>query len=149
MKRGVKSTDADGGMKTKISITLLFLMFLCVVFLLGVQKACAECFGAPLPGGFAGEYIGTYVGDDYGTFVITISSQGTIEGYLTIQKGPKTLPMNGSCSYGGDCEFHSYKEEISFSGKIDFSCKIKGTWSQKEPSTKGIFIAAKIKPQHP
>jgi len=133
-------------MKTKILITLLILSFFCVVVLLGAQKACAKCFSAPVPEGFAGEYMGTYVGDNYGTFVITISLKGTIKGYLTLQKGPKTLPINGSCSYKGDCEFHSPEEEFSFSGKIDFSCKMKGTWSQKGPSTKGIFIAVKIKP---
>jgi len=133
-------------MKTKITILFAVVSFWHSICFLGVHYVCAQCLAPPTSEGFTGKYVGTYVGGDYGTFIITISEIGIIKGSITIREGPDSTPLKGFCSHNGICEFYTSQKSFLFRGKIDFSYRMEGTWNQRNSSAKGIFIAVKAKP---
>ncbi len=86
---------------------------------------------------YAGNYTGTFSGDDSGTFDVTILASGMIAGSGTSSEG--TFLVTGQLSTDGTLTFAtgSTSTSATFSGKIDVSGALSGTW--KNAGESGTF----------
>ena len=99
---------------------------------------------APVKGPlFAGTYVGTFSGDDSGSFQVVITAGGAISGTGTIPEG--TFGVSGAVDLDGNVVFSTggstttgamFKGSIVVSGA---SATIGGTWSNAESNEKGTF----------
>ena len=99
---------------------------------------------APVKGPqFAGTYVGTFSGDDSGTFQIVITAGGAISGTGTSPEG--TFGVSGAVDLDGKLVFStggSTSTGAVFNGAIVVSgaiATIGGTWSNAEFNEKGTF----------
>jgi len=83
---------------------------LAAAMLLGVASA------AMAQSSYTGTYRGTFIGDDYGWFVVEVEPGGTISGTV-----------------------HSNVAPIYFLGQIDFMNRFLGKWSFDDHSGRGSF----------
>lgn len=92
---------------------------------------------------FAGTYVGTFSGDDKGTFIVVVTTGGSITGTGTSAEG--TFGVSGSVGVDGTFFFSTggststgsvFKGGISVSGT---SATISGTWANAEFQEKGTF----------
>jgi len=91
---------------------------------------------------YTGTYRGTFIGDDYGWFVVEVEPGGTISGTVHSNVALVDLEVQGRWELDGDCEFMTIGEEtppIYFLGKIDFMNRFLGKWSYDDHSGRGSF----------
>lgn len=91
---------------------------------------------------YTGTYRGTFIGDDYGWFVVEVEPGGTISGTVHSNVALVDLEVQGRWELDGDCEFMTTGGEsppIYFLGKIDFMNRFLGKWSYDDHSGRGSF----------
>ena len=109
---------------------------LAAAMLLGVASA------AMAQSSYTGTYRGTFIGDDYGWFVVEVEPGGTISGTVHSNVALMDLEVQGRWELGGDCEFMTVGGEgasIYFMGRIDFMNRFLGKWSFDDHSGRGSF----------
>lgn len=85
---------------------------------------------------FAGNWAGTYAGDDSGTFAVTIGTDGKVTGDAFSNNLHQSLPLNGQIDSSGelDAVLGSAQNGASFTGQFSATTAI-GTWNN--PSFQG------------
>ncbi|MCP9766876.1 hypothetical protein EGI22_03080 [Lacihabitans sp. LS3-19] len=123
-------------MKTK----LLFL-FLLSFFLFSCEKDETTDYRALA----AGEWEGTFKGDDMGTWTMNIKSDGSLTGGLLSTNVPGiTFPGKGTVSVDGDilADIQVTSTTSSMTGKIDGN-NMSGTWSNAIYGIGGTWSGSK------
>ncbi|MGC9490156.1 MAG: hypothetical protein ACP5CD_02870 [Thermovirgaceae bacterium] len=121
-------------MKKEISVALVVLFAL--ITLCGSQASAAS-----IPERMSGNYLGTFIGDDYGSLRLTISPDGVISGIAHSNVSYEDLEISGKCNYDGTCEFVTAGKPLRFFGSIDFMNRFIGKWESTEGSERGSFTA--------
>ncbi len=79
--------------------------------------------------GCAGQYQGTFDGDDQGTIAVTIAASGRLDGTWS-DGGEGSGTISGSLSADGSISARGTPSNITASGQFDFTtCTAKGNWS--------------------
>jgi len=89
-----------------------------------------------------GNYRGTFIGDDYGSFLVDVGPDGTITGTVHSNVSYLDMEVKGTCAPNGDCEFVTEGEgalPFYFMGRIDFMNRFIGKWSYTDHSGRGSF----------
>ncbi len=88
-----------------------------------------------------GEYQGTFIGDDYGSFLVTVNPDGSVTGHAHSNLTYQDMEVSGACQIDGTCEFTTHEAPLYFKGKIDFMNRLIGKWAYTDHSGKGSFFA--------
>jgi hypothetical protein len=96
---------------------------------------------ASIPERMSGDYLGTFIGDDYGALRLTITPEGSITGIAHSNVSYEDMEVSGNCDYDGTCEFTTAGKPLRFFGSIDFMNRFIGKWESTEGSGKGSFTA--------
>lgn len=120
-------------MKAKISVIIIGFLALALVF--------GSIASASIPERMSGNYIGTFIGDDYGSLRLTVSFDGLITGIAHSNVSLEDLTVTGTCNYDGTCEFMTEEKPMRFFGSIDFMNRFIGKWESTEGSKRGSFTA--------
>ncbi|MEA3508098.1 MAG: hypothetical protein U9R40_04170 [Synergistota bacterium] len=88
-----------------------------------------------------GEYQGTFIGDDYGSFLVTVNPDGSITGTAHSNVTYQDMGVSGACQIDGTCEFATTETPLYFKGKIDFMNRLIGKWAYTDHSGRGSFFA--------
>lgn len=113
-----------------------------VVCALAVIIVFAGVSFAAIDNSLTGSYRGTFIGDDYGSFMVDVSPDGSITGIVHSNVSFLDMDVLGSCAFGGECEFRTTGENafpLYFLGKIDFMNRLIGKWSYTDNSGRGSF----------
>jgi len=97
---------------------------------------------ADIDGSLTGSYRGTFIGEDYGWFLIEVNPDGSITGIVHSNVSFKDMEVKGTCAVNGDVEFTTIGEDsvpFYFLGKIDFMNRFIGKWSYTDHSGRGSF----------
>jgi hypothetical protein len=97
---------------------------------------------AGIDGRLTGNYRGTFIGDDYGWFLIDVNADGSITGIVHSNVSFKDMEVAGTCAVNGEVEFTTAGEDavpLYFLGKIDFMNRFIGKWSYTDHSGRGSF----------
>ncbi len=86
---------------------------------------------------YAGDYSGTLGGGDSGTWQIAVTAAGAISGTVTGSSGPDTV--KGKISANGTAVMGSSAGGATFTGTLDLSGNIKGTWVNAGTLQQGSF----------
>lgn len=94
---------------------------------------------------FAGKYSGTFSGGDYGTFSITVNSQGNISGTSYSEKFNDTYHTSGTVDSSGNIDMAAGINDAGtiFTGTIDSSGTVQGTWNNSFYGLSGSFTGKK------
>ncbi|MBN1832244.1 MAG: hypothetical protein JW896_09050 [Deltaproteobacteria bacterium] len=94
---------------------------------------------------FAGNYSGTYSGDDYGTWTAVIDSQGYISGSYYSQQFIRTVSISGSVNASGALTMATggTSSGATFVGQIYSSGNVQGTWDNPYDNYSGTFTGSK------
>lgn len=94
---------------------------------------------------FEGKYTGTFSGGDYGTFTLTIDSQGDISGTAYSEKYEDAYSVSGEISSDGEMNMTAGSADTgaTFKGSIDSSGTISGTWKNSYYGISGTFSGSK------
>ena len=94
---------------------------------------------------FAGQYTGTFSGDDYGTFSIAVDSQGNISGTAWSNKYQEQYSISGTISSSGQIYMVAGNVDTgaTFRGSADSSGNVQGTWENPYDGDSGVFSGAK------
>lgn len=118
-------------MRIKVIVCALAL----VIFFSGISSAAID-------DSLTGNYRGTFIGDDYGSFLVDVNQDGSITGMIHSNVSFLDMEVSGTCSVNGDCEFSTVGEvsfPFYFLGKIDFMNRFIGKWSYADDSGRGSF----------
>ena len=89
-----------------------------------------------------GDWVATYQGDDFGTAEMTVSSSGTVTGYVD-----SFSPISGTVSNNGNltATFGSVDTgyETTYSGNLQTNGTGSGTWSSRISGYSGTWTAIK------
>ncbi len=91
---------------------------------------------------FTGTYRGTFIGDDYGWFILEVEPGGAITGVVKSNVSMVDMEVEGRWELDGECEFMTVGQEgvpLYFLGKIDFMNRFIGKWSYSDHSGRGSF----------
>ena len=93
----------------------------------------------------AGEYSGTYSGDDYGTWSITADSEGNISGTARSTIYQETYSVFGTTASSGSMTLviGGVSTGATFQGNIDFSGNVQGTWVNSYSGESGTFSGSR------
>ena len=93
---------------------------------------------------FAGQYTGTFSGDDYGTFSIAVDSQGNISGTAWSNKYQEQYYISGTISSSGQIYMVAGNVDTgaTFRGSADSSGNVQGTWENPYDGDSGVFSGA-------
>ncbi|HQO83812.1 MAG TPA: hypothetical protein PLS21_07455 [Synergistales bacterium] len=89
-----------------------------------------------------GTYRGTFIGDDYGWFVVEVEPDGIITGVVHSNVSLMDMEVQGRWEPDGAFEFMTVQEEgvpLYFLGQIDFMNRFLGKWSYDDHSGRGSF----------
>jgi len=92
----------------------------------------------PVGANFQGQYVGQFIGEDYGLISLKIDERGSIAGTGKSTKYELALEFSGSVQPGGAMEFFTADGGMAFSGSIDWMNRIGGRWTKKD-GTAGSF----------
>jgi hypothetical protein len=90
-----------------------------------------------------GAYRGTFIGDRYGSFVLTVDRDGYISGELFFNKTSTAVPLKGNCTSEGNCEFQALDGNLVFRGTVDQFNRFIGRWLVNEGEERGSFYGMK------
>jgi len=106
------------------------------------RTLATDTFRSNLLGLFAGEYEGTFSGDDTGTWSVTISADGTIAGVsVSDMFGPDNI--SGSVSTNGQSIINGTVGTSVFSGNFSRVGSVSGTWLDTDASA-GTFTGNRV-----
>ena len=90
---------------------------------------------------FAGQYTGTFSGDDYGTFFVTVDSQGNISGTACSNRYQEEHSISGTTSSSGQIYMVAGNVDTgtTFRGSADSSGNVLGTWENPYYGMSGVF----------
>ncbi len=112
------------------------------VLALGALMVLAAASFAAGQSAFTGTYRGTFIGDDYGWFILEVEPGGTITGVVKSNVSMVDMEVEGRWELDGDSEFMTVGHEgepLYFLGKIDFMNRFIGKWSYTDHSGRGSF----------
>ncbi len=113
-----------------------------LVALFALAALCgSQASAASIPERMSGNYLGTFIGDDYGALRLTISPDGLVSGIAHSNVTYEDLEVSGKCNYDGTCEFTTAGKPLRFFGSIDFMNRFIGKWESTEGSERGSFTA--------
>jgi hypothetical protein len=94
---------------------------------------------------FAGQYTGTFSGDDYGTFSVTVDSQGNISGTAWSNRYEEQYSISGTISSSGQIYMVAGNVDTgaTFQGSADSSGNMQGTWEDPYYGNSGVFSGTK------
>jgi hypothetical protein len=94
---------------------------------------------------YAGTYIGTFTGDDWGTWTVTIDSQGNISGSYYSQQFYHTVSISGSVDSYGNLTMATggTSTGADFVGTVDSLGNVQGTWDNPYDDYSGTFSGSK------
>ena len=94
---------------------------------------------------FAGQYTGTFSGGDYGTFSVTVDSQGNISGTAWSNRYEEQYSISGTISSSGQIYMVAGHVDTGtiFQGSADSSGNVQGTWENSYYSISGVFSGTK------
>ncbi|MFP4482355.1 MAG: hypothetical protein ACLFN0_06100 [Thermovirgaceae bacterium] len=121
-------------MRKEISVIIIALFAVTALF--GSSASAAS-----IPERMSGNYLGTFIGDDYGALRLAISPDGVITGVAHSNVTYEDLDVSGNCSFDGTCEFTTTGKPLRFFGSIDFMNRFIGKWESSEGSDRGSFTA--------
>ncbi|WP_318309221.1 hypothetical protein [Flagellimonas crocea] len=75
---------------------------------------------------FAGNWSGTYVGDDSGTWTASIDDEGTVQGEALSNDSDQPLPLEGRIDSSGD-----FRATL---GSVQFGATFEGVFTQENAS---------------
>lgn len=93
-----------------------------VMFFAGTHSAVADAR-------LTGNCRGTFIGDDYGSFMVEVKSDGSVAGTVHSNASSLDMEVSGICSFGVDCVFTAIGKRgvpFGFVGKIDFKNRFIG-----------------------
>jgi len=98
---------------------------------------------AAIGGDLVGTYRGVFTGpDNYGVFLVTVDSDGSIYGTGRSQVYYSDLVFEGTTQPDGTTEFHTVAGAdipIVFNGRIDFMNRLLGKWNNQGDDAWGSF----------
>ena len=117
------------------------------VALLGITLMVASCGGGGGGGGSApapsDKYAGTFTGGFSGTWEMSVDSAGNITGTFK-EDGFGDMPATGKLTNGNITgQMVGGGVEIDFTGTVDSSGKVNGTWSNVTIGKSGTFTGSK------
>ena len=118
-----------------VRIRIIVCALAVVIFFSGVSSAAID-------NRLTGNYRGTFIGDDYGSFMVDVNPDGSITGIVHSNVSFLDMEVSGTCSFDGACEFTTVGEgsyPFYFLGKIDFMNRFIGKWSYSDDSGRGSF----------
>ena len=92
----------------------------------------------PAGANFQGQYVGQFIGEDYGLISLKIDEKGLILGTGKSTKYEVALEFSGSVQPDGAMEFFTADGGMAFSGVIDWMNRVGGKWTKKD-GTSGSF----------
>jgi len=94
---------------------------------------------------FAGQYTGTFLGGDYGTFSVTVDSQRNISGTAWSNRYEEQYSISGTISSSGQIYMVAGHDDTGtiFQGSADSSGNVQGTWENSYYSISGVFSGTK------
>lgn len=122
------------------------LALLAVVFVVSFS-ACGDddgpCIG---DNAFEGSYEGTYSGGDFGEFEATVDSCGQVTGEAFSFADDESYGISGDVSEEGDLVFvaGSVSSGATFTGTIDQTGFVQGTWSNSSTGEAGSFSGGEV-----
>lgn len=90
-----------------------------------------------------GAYRGTFIGDRYGSFVLTVDGSGQTSGELFFNKTSMAVPLKGTCAMDGNCEFQALDGSMVFRGRVDQFNRFIGRWLVGGGEERGSFYGMK------
>jgi hypothetical protein len=93
---------------------------------------------------FAGTYVGTFSGDDNGTFTVVVDTAGQVTGSgVSDEDGP--FAITGTVNSAGDVELvaGTATTGATFSGTISPSGEVSGTWENRFFGESGTFVGSR------
>lgn len=111
--------------------------FLCVAMVLGILMAAAVGAWAF----YAGSYQGTFIGDNYGAFEVTVGQNGEISGLAHSNKLQRDFPLAGQVGPEGIHQFSTPDGALVFSGSVDQVGRLMGRWGSSDGAARGNFTA--------
>lgn len=92
---------------------------------------------------FAGEYRGTFTGDDRGNWVATVNADGVITGTSTSDIYKEKDVISGTLSSSGEARMNGTVGTSVFSGNFSRSGEVSGTWVNADEDS-GTFIGRRV-----
>lgn len=107
------------------------------------RNQAREAFHGNLLGLLAGDYRGTFSGDDTGSWVATIDANGNITGISTSDTfGADTI--SGTLSSSGQAIISGTVGAAVFSGVFSRNGEADGSWQDNEDNTSGTFTGRRV-----
>lgn len=91
---------------------------------------------------YAGDWSGTFTGDDTGTFDVTINANGTITGSGYSNSYSETFSLSGSINSNGQFSAGSTSTGASFTGTVSGN-SMSGNWNNTNTGDSGTFSGTK------
>ncbi len=88
---------------------------------------------------FVGTYKGQFIGEDYGTFLLEVGTNGVISGSGMSTKREAPLVYSGVCGPDGTFQFTTGDKSIIFAGTIDWMNRMSGKWANADNTARGSF----------
>lgn len=90
-----------------------------------------------------GAFRGTFIGDRFGSFVLTVDRDGYISGELFFNRTSTSMPLKGNCTFEGACVFQALDGDMVFRGRVDEFNRFIGRWLINEGEERGSFYGMK------
>ena len=90
---------------------------------------------------YAGVFQGTFIGDNYGAFEITVGQNGEISGLAHSNKMQQDFALSGQVNFDGMHHFATPDGSIIFIGSVDQVGRLMGRWGSSDGSARGNFTA--------
>lgn len=87
---------------------------------------------------FQGQYVGQFIGEDYGLISLNIDEKGAVAGSGKSTKFELVLDFFGAVKADGVLQFDSLDGQMTFTGSIDWMNRVGGKWTKKD-GTSGSF----------
>ncbi len=106
------------------------------------RRQARDALGANLLALFAGNYQGTFTGDDTGSWTVTIDTSGVITGQRTSDNfGEATV--SGNVGSSGQSSISGTVDTVVFSGQFSRSGEVSGSWLDDD-GTSGVFSGQRL-----
>ena len=92
---------------------------------------------------YAGNWGGTYTGDDTGIFQLTINAQGSVSGSATSSNTGESFTLSGSIDSNGNFTAGTTSDGATFTGSITGD-SMSGTWESIVYGTSGTFTGSRL-----
>jgi len=90
---------------------------------------------------YVGSYQGTFIGDNYGAFEITVGQNGEISGLAHSNKLQQDFSLSGRVTFDDNHHFATPDGSLVFVGSVDHVGRLMGRWGSSDGSARGNFTA--------